>query len=98
MSSIRTVLNEEQKRAFRPVPVELKKGEASFHHPLTIHGSYENRSPRPRRAMVINVFLDGVRSDSDEPLLKGVPPVPRGQRMDGPFFPLLLDPEKQPRP
>ena len=40
---------------------------------------------------VINVFRDGVRSDSDEPLLEGVPPIPAGQTMGGQFFPLLLD-------
>jgi len=25
-------------------------------------------------------------------LLEGVPPVPKGQKMDGQFFPLLYDP------
>ena len=92
MNAIQTVLDEEQKAQFRPVPVEFPKGYATFHHPLTIHGSYANRSDRPRRGLVINVFRDGVVSDSDEPLLEGVPPVPKGQKMDGQFFPLLLDP------
>jgi ectoine hydroxylase-related dioxygenase (phytanoyl-CoA dioxygenase family) len=70
----------------------LRKGEATFHHPLTVHGSFENRSERPRRATVVNVFRDGVCSASNEPLLEGVPVIPAGQRMDGQFFPLLLDP------
>jgi ectoine hydroxylase-related dioxygenase (phytanoyl-CoA dioxygenase family) len=89
MEEILTVLTPEQRQAFRPVPIELKQGECSFHHPLLVHGSYENRSERPRRATVINVFRDGVRSASDEPLLTGVPPVPDGQLMTGQFFPLL---------
>jgi ectoine hydroxylase-related dioxygenase (phytanoyl-CoA dioxygenase family) len=89
MDAIRKVLTPEQMDAFRPVPIELKKGECSFHHPLLIHGSQENRTDRPRRAAVINVVRDGVRSDSDDPLLKGVPAVPSGQMLDGPFFPLL---------
>lgn len=89
MHEIMTVLSEEQKQAFQPVPVELKKGECSFHHALTVHGSYENRGNRPRRATVINVFRDGVVSDSNDPLLKGVPPIPKGQPMGGRFFPLL---------
>jgi ectoine hydroxylase-related dioxygenase (phytanoyl-CoA dioxygenase family) len=72
------------------VAVELKAGEASFHHPLLVHGSFENRTDRPRRATVINVFRDGVVSDSDAPPLAGVPPIPRGQPMGGQFFPLLL--------
>jgi len=92
MQAIHTVLSEEQRRKFNPVFAELKAGEAVFHHPLMIHGSYENRTDRPRRATVINAFLDGTRSDSDQSLLEGVPPVPKGQRMNGPFFPLLFDP------
>lgn len=89
MHEIMTVLNDEQKQAFRPVPVELKKGECSFHHSLTVHGSYENRSHRPRRATVINAFRDGVVSDSNDELLLGVPPIPKGSSMGGQFFPLL---------
>src|SRR5215813_7556823 len=65
MNEIRTVLDEEQKQAFRPVPIELKRGQCSFHHPLTVHGSYQNRSDRPRRATLVNVFRDGVLSASD---------------------------------
>jgi ectoine hydroxylase-related dioxygenase (phytanoyl-CoA dioxygenase family) len=90
MDEIRTVLSEEQRAAFRPVPIELKKGEASFHHPLMVHGSYENRTDRPRRAAVVNVFRDGTRSASDGELLAGVPPIRAGQAMAGRFFPLLL--------
>jgi ectoine hydroxylase-related dioxygenase (phytanoyl-CoA dioxygenase family) len=92
MDAIQTVLNDEQKRSFQPVAIELKRGEAAFHHPLLVHGSYENRTARQRRATVINVFRDGVRSDSGEILLDGVPPVPKGEKMDGQFFPLLFDP------
>ncbi len=92
MDEIQTVLTLEQKQAFRPVSIELKSGECSFHHPLLVHGSYENRSARARRATVINVFRDGVRSASDAPLLEGVPPIPSGSKMEGTFFPLLFDP------
>ena len=94
MNSIQSVLTEEQKAEFKPVPIELKRGEASFHHPLMIHGSYENRTERPRRAVVINVFVDGVVSDSDDPPLEGVPAIPKGRPMNGQFFPLLFDPAK----
>ena len=92
MDAIQTVLNDEQKQAFKPVAIELKKGQCAFHHPLLVHGSYENRTDRQRRATVINVFRDGVRSDSDQSLLEGVPPVPSGDKMSGQFFPLLFDP------
>lgn len=42
-----------------------------------VHGSYPNRSDHSRRATVINVFMDGVMSDSDEVLLNGVPSIPK---------------------
>ena len=89
MDTIKSALTEEQKREFKPVAIELKKGECSFHHPLMVHGSFENRTRRPRRAAVINVFRDGVRSASDEPLLEGVPVIPAGEKLEGRFFPLL---------
>ena len=92
MDAIQTVLTEDQKREFKPVAIELKKGWASFHHPLMVHGSFENRTGRERRATVINVFRDGVRSASDTPPLEGVPAIPVGEKMRGQFFPLLLDP------
>jgi ectoine hydroxylase-related dioxygenase (phytanoyl-CoA dioxygenase family) len=96
MDSIMSVLTDEQKEKFRPVAIELKAGEASFHHPRMIHGSYENRSDRPRRATVINVFRDGVCSNSDRPPLEGVPAIPKGHKMGGQFFPLLFDASNRP--
>jgi ectoine hydroxylase-related dioxygenase (phytanoyl-CoA dioxygenase family) len=92
MDAIRTVLSEQMGERFQPVPIELRKGEASFHHPLMVHGSFANRTERPRRATVINVFRDGVVSASDQPLLRGVPPIPTGRKVEGTFFPLLFDP------
>src|SRR5713226_3536144 len=92
MHAIESVLTEEQRAQFRPIPIELKKGECSFHHPRMVHGSFENQSDSPRRGAVINVFRAGVCSASDEPLLEGVPPIPAGARIDGQFFPLLFDP------
>lgn len=91
MEAIQEVLSPEQWQRFQhPAAAELKKGECSFHHPLMIHGSFENRTDRPRRATVVNVFRDGVRSASNEPLLTGVPPIPSGQPLGGQFFPLLF--------
>lgn len=93
MGAIRQVLTDEQWEQFQqPVAVELQAGECVFHHPLTVHGSFENRTDRPRRAVVINVVRDGVCSASDQPLLQGVPVVPPGQPLGGQFFPLLYDP------
>lgn len=94
MDTILGVLSESQKSEFKPKAIELKKGECSFHHPLMVHGSFENQTGRPRRAAVINVIRDGVRSVSDEPLLEGVPRVSAGEKLGGQFFPLLFDPKK----
>ena len=91
MNAVEDVLTDAQKAQFKPVAIPLRRGEASFHHPHLVHGSYANRTDRPRRAMVINVFRDGVISDSNEPLLDGVPVIPKGEAMGGQFFPLLYD-------
>lgn len=84
--------NAEQMDAFKPVPAVMKAGEASFHHPMTVHGSYENNSDRPRRGVVVNFIKDGVRSNTNEPLLEGVPLIPMGDKIEGQFFPLLSRP------
>jgi ectoine hydroxylase-related dioxygenase (phytanoyl-CoA dioxygenase family) len=91
LMGIMEYLTPEQQSQFHPVHVETKAGEAIFHHPLTLHGSGENKSERPRRAFVINAFADGVHSDTDEELLSGVPIVQKGEKMQGQFFPLLTD-------
>lgn len=93
MDAIREVLTPAQWDQFQhPVAIELKAGEAAFHHPLMVHGSYANSTDRPRRATVINVFKDGTQSDTNEVLLDGVPVIHRGQKLDGQFFPLLNQP------
>jgi ectoine hydroxylase-related dioxygenase (phytanoyl-CoA dioxygenase family) len=101
MEAVREVLNEEQLACFdRRLPVEMKAGEASFHHPCLMHGSYENRSERPRRATLINVFADGVVSNrgggsSDAPGADNYPVVPKGEKMGGAYYPLLFDPARE---
>jgi hypothetical protein len=93
---IKDLLNEEQKKQFEnPQFAEVKAGEAIFHHPLTLHGSGFNISAKPRRAFVINVIADGVISDTNDPLLEGVPVVQKGSAIKGQFFPLLYDPNNQ---
>lgn len=97
MDKIRESLNEDQLREFKPVAIELKRGECSFHHPMMVHGSFANTSDRPRRAAVINVVRDGVVSDSDERLLDGVSVIPKGEKLAGQFFPLLYNPDARTR-
>ena len=108
MEAIRSVLTDAQIDRFRPVPIELKKGEAALHHPLLVHGSFESRSDRPRRGTVINALRDGAQFAVDFPLIDGVPSwlvvptdatgefdeqaEPKGSKLGEPFFPLLIDP------
>jgi hypothetical protein len=92
MEGILAWLTDEQKEQFKPIPIEMKKGYGTFHHPLMVHGSYENRSERPRRALVLNVFADGTQSNTNQELLAGVPVITQGNNMQGQFFPLLYSP------
>ena len=91
MEAIRDGLPKELKEKFRPVAVELKKGEAAFHHARTMHGSGPNNTENARRATVINAVRDGVMSNTNEPLLEGVPVIPSGEKLGGRFFPLLYE-------
>lgn len=92
MDAIRNVLSPEQLEGFEPVPMVLGRGIASFHHPLTVHGSFANDSAYPRRAIALNFCLDGTRSATHEPLLDGVAVIARGETLAGQFFPLLYEP------
>jgi ectoine hydroxylase-related dioxygenase (phytanoyl-CoA dioxygenase family) len=97
MDAVREVLTPGQIEDFdRKVPVEMKAGEASFHHPVLMHGSYANRSDRQRRATLINVLADGVRSNIAPETAPGTgsyPYVPPGERMGGNYYPLLVEPK-----
>jgi phytanoyl-CoA hydroxylase len=43
------------------VPWPVRRGEVSFHHSMTWHGSGENRSNRPRRAIAIHFMTNETR-------------------------------------
>ncbi|WP_345947648.1 phytanoyl-CoA dioxygenase family protein [Mucilaginibacter sp. PAMB04274] len=92
MDGLMEFLTEEQKAAFTPIPIELKRGYGTFHHPLLVHGSYENKSTRSRRAFVLNMFADGTITNSDKELMPGTPPIPKGNKIEGQFFPIIIDP------
>jgi hypothetical protein len=92
MEGLMEFLTDEQKAQFHPIPIELKKGYGTFHHPLLVHGSYENKSDRSRRAFVLNVFADGTFANSDKELMPGTPKIAKGDKIDGQFFPVIFDP------
>ena len=98
MDSVREVLTPAQVSDFeKQRPIVLKKGECTFHHPLMMHGSYENQSDHPRRATVINVLGDGVTSNWEgdhSPGTENFPMLPKGEQMAGQFYPVLFEAEK----
>jgi hypothetical protein len=90
MGAVRQYLTPEQAAAFDPVPMVVRAGECTFHHSHTVHGSYGNRSDRPRRGIVLNFMRPDTRSaDGRAPLLTGVPVIPAGEVVQGNHFPLL---------
>ena len=93
MDSIQDILTDDEKKQFQPLPGLLKKGHASFHHPLMVHGSFGNRTSAPRRAAVVNYFAEGTRSNTDQPLLRGTVIIPPGEPLKSRFFPLVFDPK-----
>ena len=93
MDSIQAVLTPHEQQHFLPIPALLRKGEMSIHHPLTVHGSYPNRSDSPRRATVVNYFVTGTQSRTDEPLLAGVEAIESGKELHGRFFPHVFKPQ-----
>lgn len=90
MDAIRDVLTPEQLEEFHPEPMELKAGECSFHHCMTLHGSYGNRSAIPRRGVVLNYMHPETRSaDGTRPLLTHTPVIPEGSIIEGDDFPIV---------
>ena len=96
MDAVQQVLDENQKEVFeKKVANELKKGYASFHHPLMMHGSYANSSERSRRAVVINAMghntLGNTAGYDRLDALSSFPAMPQDQQLNSRFFPLLFD-------
>jgi hypothetical protein len=91
MESVRGILSPEQLAQFKPQPMVVKAGECTFHHAHTLHGSYGNRSDRPRRTAALNFMHPETRcSDGRNPLLYGVPVIPKDEIIQGDYFPIVL--------
>lgn len=100
MNAVREVLDQRQMEQFdRRVANELKRGYASFHHPLIMHGSYENSSDRSRRAVVLNAMssrtLGNTYGYERLDALNSFPPIIQDRILDGNFFPVLFDGDKE---
>mmetsp|Transcript_148223 Transcript_148223/g.412800 ORF Transcript_148223/g.412800 Transcript_148223/m.412800 type:complete len:361 (-) Transcript_148223:128-1210(-) len=104
LDAVEAVLSPEQRRALMAAEhVELRRGHASFHHPLTLHGSGSNMTRFPRRAAVVNTIRDGVLSNcgARPASLGSFPFIPQGRPLgraghkNDRMYPLLLG-EEQP--
>ena len=75
-----------------PVPWPVKRGEISFHHSLTWHGSPFNTSSRPRRAIAIHYMTGEAKFDaSGNHIMKRFVDLPDGAPMAeaGTHFPVV---------
>jgi ectoine hydroxylase-related dioxygenase (phytanoyl-CoA dioxygenase family) len=77
------LLTEEQKEAWKPVPVELKPGDCTWHHGLTFHFANANTTNQTRRAVVTIYIPEGVTYAADE-------------KMEGPFSPTITSKKGEP--
>ncbi len=89
MESAYDRLPSEIRESFQPVPLPVPAGGSVFHHCLTVHASYGNRTPRPRRAIAITYMHPETRSRGAQPSVPGGPVFAEGEVLDGPLFPLL---------
>ncbi|MFH1571715.1 MAG: phytanoyl-CoA dioxygenase family protein [Gemmatimonadota bacterium] len=79
-------------RAVRAVPWPVRRGEVSFHHSLTWHGTPANQSGRPRRAIAIHYMTGEARFDAGgEHVMKQFVHLADGAPMSaaGPHFPFV---------
>ena len=75
-----------------PQPMEVKRGEISFHHSLNWHGSPANTSSRKRRAIAIHYMTgESVYDASGDHPMKQFVEIADGEPMNvaGPHFPIV---------
>ncbi len=74
------------KAVLRPVG----KGEVHFHHSLTWHGSHNNTSGRPRRAIALHLIGDDATFvESGRHVMKQFITVGDGEKIEGDAFPVV---------
>lgn len=71
-----------------PVP----KGYVHFHHALTWHGSHDNSSGNPRRAIAVHYMTgETLYDESGNHVMKRFVTVNNGDKLAGDHFPLVMD-------
>lgn len=77
-----------------PVACEVKAGHCHFHHCLTIHGSFGNRTDNPRRSYILHLMPGSTRrlGNSWNERQGRVEEVAIGEIVTGPSYPALAPP------
>ena len=79
---------------FCPVP----KGYVHYHHSLTWHGSHDNTSENPRRAIAVHYMTgETLYDESGSHVMKSFVTVKDGDKLEGDSFPLVMDAGKPTR-
>jgi len=89
MDSAFARLPQPMRENFQPVSIPVPAGGCLFHHCLTVHASFGNRTERPRRAIAISYMHPDTISKGCHPCVPGGQVIPEGERLEGPLFPLL---------
>lgn len=77
-------------RKIAVVPTPVKAGQVHFHHPLTWHGSNQNLSGRPRRAIALHFMTEETTYDASRiHVMKPFVTVGNGEKVQGEAFPLV---------
>lgn len=95
LGAIQSLLTPEQKAEFRDVPLPMKKGWCVFMSPYLLHASGENTTEDVRRALSVTLMKSGVKTETSDPVLPGVPAIKKGKKLDGPCFPVLYKAPKE---
>jgi len=83
---------EHKGHALKPVLCPVKRGHVHYHHSLTWHGSPENRSGRPRRAIAYHFMNEKtVFSGDGGHCCSSYVHVPAGQKLEGEKFPAVWE-------
>jgi ectoine hydroxylase-related dioxygenase (phytanoyl-CoA dioxygenase family) len=83
-------LVDETSRVLGPVrPLALRPGDLSIHHCLTLHWSGRNRSPHPRKTIILFAFDGDCRLDPHRGPVAGYPTEP-GKRLLTRSFPVMF--------
>lgn len=88
LEEIQAMPTEFQGRPLDVASCPVKKGEVHFHHALTWHGSHNNTSERPRRAIALHYMTnETLFVASGEHVMKEFVNVGDGEQMRGEHFP-----------